>query len=489
MNLFNYTNNNKRYYTLDYFYKQKFGCKVAKISLNGGFTCPNIDGKVGIGGCIYCSKLGSGDFAGKKTDSLEKQFNDIKSIINQKWKNTKYIAYFQANTNTYAPIDVLKEKYETVLKFDDVVGLSIATRCDCIDDECLNYLIELSQRTYLTVELGLQTIHEKTAILINRCHTLEQFTDMVKKLRKNHINVVVHIINGLPYETKEMMVETVKFLNKLDIQGIKIHMLHILKNTKLAKIYDEEKFTILTKEQYIDIVCDQLENLKPNIVINRITGDPKEDDLIEPNWLIKKVSVLNDIDKVLSKRNTYQGFNLSILNKVKQIMDNQLKPNDLVVDATVGNGFDTLFLANLVSKGHVYGFDIQKKAIDNTSKLLNDNNINNATLINDSHDKMLNHLKENTISLIVFNLGYLPNGDKTITTNYKTTITAINQGLKLLNHKGIILIVVYPGHSEGLKESIEINQFLSNLDNYKIEKFFNTDNEKAPYLIKITKIF
>lgn len=489
MNLFKYTNNNKRYFTLDYFYKQKFGFKVAKISLNGNFTCPNIDGKVGFGGCIYCSKLGSGDFAGKKTDSLEKQFDDIKKIINQKWKSAKYIAYFQANTNTYAPTPILKEKYETVLKFDNVVGLSIATRCDAIDDECLSYLTELSKRTYLTVELGLQTIHEKTAILINRCHTLEQFTNMVNKLRKNNINVVVHIINGLPYETKEMMIETAKFLNRLDIQGIKIHMLHILKGTKLAKIYEKEKFPILTKEQYIDIVCDQLENLKPNIVINRITGDPKEDDLIEPNWLIKKVSVLNDIDKCLSKRNTYQGFNLSILNKVKQIMDNQLKPNDLVIDATAGNGHDTLFLANLVTKGHVYGFDIQEKAINNTAKLLGDNGINNVTLINDSHDKMLTYLKEQTISLIVFNLGYLPNGNKKITTNYKTTLRAIDHGLRLLNHKGIILIVVYPGHPEGLEESLKINQYLLNLDNYKSEKFFNTDNKKAPYLIKITKNF
>lgn len=487
MNLFNNTNSNKRYYTLDYFYKKHFGFKVAKISLNAGLTCPNIDGKVGYGGCIYCSKLGSGDFAGNKLDSLDKQFNDIKKIIDKKWSNLKYIAYFQANTNTYAPIEVLKKNFETVLTFKDVVGLSIATRCDAISDECLDYLEELSLKTYLTVELGLQTIHEATANLINRCHTLACFTDMVHKLRKRNINVVVHIINGLPYETKEMMIETVKYLNKLDIQGIKIHMLHILKDTKLAKMYQEENFHVLNKEEYIDIVCDQLENLNPNIVVNRITGDPKEDDLIEPNWLIKKISVLNDIDKCLAKRNTYQCFNLSILNKVKQIMIDNLKQNDLVIDATVGNGNDTLFLAKIVNKGFVYGFDIQESAIDNTKKLLNDYTINNVKLIKDSHVFMNKYIKNNTISLIVFNLGYLPNGDKSITTKYQTTIKAIKNGLSLLNNKGIILIVIYPGHNEGYLESIEINKFLKSLTNYKIKHYYNTNNKKAPYLIEIKK--
>ena len=225
-----------------------------------------------------------------------------------KWPNAKYIGYFQAHTNTYAPVNVLKEKYETILNLDNVIGLNIATRPDSISSECLEYLTNLSKRTYLTIELGLQTIHESTTKLINRCHTLECFEEMVKKLRKNNINVVVHIINGLPYETKEMMLETTKYLNNLDIQGIKIHMLHILKGTKLEELFQRQPFHILTKEEYIDIVCDQLELLKPNIVINRITGDPKIDDLVEPNWLTKKFCVLNDIDKELVRRNTYQGI-------------------------------------------------------------------------------------------------------------------------------------------------------------------------------------
>lgn len=307
MNPFEFGENNKRYHTLDYFYKHKFNSKICKISLNAGFTCPNIDGTKGTGGCIYCSKLGSGDFAGNKALDLVSQFNQIKEIMNKKWPDAKYIGYFQAHTNTYAPVAILKEKYETILKLDNVVGISIATRADAISDECLDYLEELNKKTYLTVELGLQTIHEKTATFINRCHTLKCFEDMVYKLNERNIPIVVHIMNGLPYETKEMMIETVKYLNKLPIQGIKIHMLHILKDTLLGEIYLKEPFHILSKEEYVDIVCDQLELLDKHIIIHRITGDPKVDDLIEPTWLIKKFTVMNEIDKELKRRNSYQG--------------------------------------------------------------------------------------------------------------------------------------------------------------------------------------
>lgn len=307
MNSFIYSNTNKRYHTLDYFYKNKFHSKVFKVSLNAGFSCPNIDGTVGYGGCIYCSKTGSGEFAGNKEDSLKKQFNTVKEKMLKKWPNAKYIGYFQARTNTYAEVDTLKRLYETVLSFDNVIGLSIATRPDAISEECLDYLKELNEKTYLTIELGLQSTKEKTAKLINRCHSLESFENMVKKLRQNNINVVVHIINGLPYETKEDMLNTVKYLNNLDIQGIKIHMLSILKDTPLEKLYQREHFKILSKEEYIDIVIEQLELLRPEIVIHRITGDPKVEDLIEPKWLIKKFCVLNDIDKEMVKRDTYQG--------------------------------------------------------------------------------------------------------------------------------------------------------------------------------------
>ena len=283
--MFKYSNSNKRYHTLDYFYKNKFNTKIAKISLNGGFTCPNKDGTKGVGGCIYCSKLGSGDYAGNLSKSITDQFEEIKEKMNKKWPNTKYIAYFQANTNTYAPVNILKEKYEEALKIDGVVGLNIATRSDAITKECLDYLEELNKKTFLNIVLGLQTIHKKT----------------------NKLNVIVHIINGLPFETKEMMLETVKYVNSLDIQGIKIHMLHIIKDTKLAKLYKEQPFHVLTREEYVDIVCDELELLRPEIVINRITGDPNPDELIEPKWLIKKFGVLNEIDKEMERRNSYQG--------------------------------------------------------------------------------------------------------------------------------------------------------------------------------------
>ena len=305
--MFKYSNTNKRYYTLDYFYKTKFNSKVFKVSLNAGFTCPNKDGKVGTKGCIYCSKSGSGEYGGNVNKDIVTQFNEVKEMMLKKWPEAKYIGYFQANTNTYAPVEVLKEKYEPILKQEGVVGLNIATRPDSITDECLDYLEDLSKRTYLTVELGLQTLHEKTSILINRCHTLECFKDMVEKLRERNINVVVHIINGLPYETKEMMIETVKYLSDLDIQGIKIHALSILKNTELAKLYEKEKFKVLSRDEYIDIVCTQLEYLREDIVVNRITGDPMASELIEPTWLTNKTTILNDIDKLMKQRDTYQG--------------------------------------------------------------------------------------------------------------------------------------------------------------------------------------
>ena len=305
--MFKYSLDNKRYHTLNYYLKNRFHEKVYKVSLNAGFTCPNIDGTKGYGGCIYCSKTGSGEFGGNINDDLITQFNKVKEVMDKKWHG-KYIAYFQARSNTYAPVNILKERYETVLKLDNVIGLFIATRCDCITDECLDYLTSLNKRTYLTIELGLQTIHESTSKLINRGHTLKEFTDTVKRLRERNIDVVVHIINGLPYETKEMMLETVKFVNTLDIQGIKIHMLNIIKDTPLETLYNKEHFHVLTKEEYIDIVISELELLDSKIVIHRITADPDPKTLIKPTWLLKKTVLLNDIDKEMKRRNTYQGI-------------------------------------------------------------------------------------------------------------------------------------------------------------------------------------
>ena len=301
MFMFKNTLDNKRYHTLNYFYKNKFNSKVFKVSLNGNFSCPNL--KNGTG-CIFCSN-GSGN--NYQHLNLLEQFDLVKIPLDKKWPNSKYIAYFQANSNTYAPLNILKEKYETVLQIPNVIGLSIATRSDCLNEDILDYLEYLNKRTFLTVEIGLQSVHEETLKLINRGHDLNNFVTAIKELKKRNIFTVVHIINGLPNETKEMMIETVKYLNDLNIDGIKIHMLYITKNTKLACMYETNPFHILTKEEYIDIVCEQLEYLNENIVIERITGDPIKEELIEPTWLLKKFCVLNDIDKEMKKRDIYQG--------------------------------------------------------------------------------------------------------------------------------------------------------------------------------------
>lgn len=298
--MWKYATDNKRYHTLNYYYKNRYGQKVFKVTLNAFKECPNKNR------CIYCSE-GSKYFSLEKEVPLKIQFEEGIKVLSKKWKNALYIAYFQTNTNTYAPLNILREKYEEVLSFP-IVGLNIATRSDAISDEVLDYLEEINKRTDLTIELGLQSMHEKTLKLIRRGHTLANFEKMVKKLQKKNIKVVVHIINGLPTETKEEMIETAKYLNHLHIDGIKIHMLHIIKNTPLADMYNEKPFYVLTKNEYIDIVINQLEVLDEKIVIHRITGDPKIDDLIEPKWLIKKFCLLNDIDKEMVKRNTYQGI-------------------------------------------------------------------------------------------------------------------------------------------------------------------------------------
>ena len=306
--MFPFTLDNKRYHTLNYYYQSIFHKKVFKVSLNANFTCPNF---ANGNGCIFCLH-GSNDYDISKNKNLVTQFYEVASVLEKKWPGSYYIGYFQANTNTYAPVLVLKEKFETILKLPNVVGLSIATRSDAITKECYDYLETLNQKTFLTVELGLQSAKESTLQFINRGHDLKNFVTCVQELQKRNIKVVVHIINGLPYETKEDMIETVKFLNDLGIDGIKIHMLSILKGTELEKMYQKNPFKILTKEEYVDIVCTQLEYLDPHIVIHRITGDPKIEDLIAPQWLIKKFGVLNEIDKEMVKRNIYQGDKLYI---------------------------------------------------------------------------------------------------------------------------------------------------------------------------------
>lgn len=297
----------KRYHSWNYHLRRQFGEKVFKIPLDAGFDCPNRDGTVASGGCTFCSERGSGDFAGDRKDDLVTQFHKIKKMMHQKWPQGKYIGYFQAYSNTYAPVEVLKEMYEVVLSQKDVVGLSIATRPDCLPDDVVEYLAELNERTYLWVELGLQTVHESTAQLINRAHDYQCYVDGVNKLRKHNIRVCSHIINGLPLETHDMMMETVQEVTKLDIQGIKIHLLHLMKKTPMVKQYEKGLLKFLEFEEYIKLVVDQLEIIPPEIIIHRLTGDAPPDMLIGPMWSLKKWEILNAIDKELENRNSWQG--------------------------------------------------------------------------------------------------------------------------------------------------------------------------------------
>lgn len=310
MNTFKYTLDNKRYHTFNYYLKNKYGCKVAKVSLNAGFTCPNRDGTKGRGGCIFCSDSGSGDFAGNMLEPLPQQFTFVSSIMQKKWPACKYIAYLQANTNTYGPIEKIKESIDPFINNNNIVSIAIATRPDCLSVEIVEYLAKVNKEKDIWVELGLQTIHDKTGLFCNRGHNYQEFLDGLALLRKYNLNVCVHIINGLPYETVNMMLETAKTVGLLDIQALKIHMLYVVKNTKLASIYQSSPFPILTREQYISLVASQLTYIPESIVIERLTGDGNIQDLIAPAWSIKKVMILNDIDKYMKEHDYYQGCNI-----------------------------------------------------------------------------------------------------------------------------------------------------------------------------------
>lgn len=307
MNRFKYSLDNKRYHTYNYYLKNKYHQKVAKVALNADFTCPNRDGTKGWGGCIFCSSSGSGDYAGNINDSLESQFEKISAVMKKKWPQCAFIAYFQANTNTYGPLSKIKNMIKPFLENEQVKGIALATRPDCLDEETVRYLAAINHQKDIYIELGLQTIHEKTSHLINRGHSFQEFLDGLNLLRKYNLDVCVHIINGLPGETKEMMIETAKTVGQLDIQAIKIHMLYVIKNTVLEKMYDAGKFSMLSREEYIDLVVQQLRYIPEHVIIERLTGDGKVSDLIAPLWSIKKVTIINDIDKKMKADNIYQG--------------------------------------------------------------------------------------------------------------------------------------------------------------------------------------
>ena len=297
----------KRYYSLNEYCKNAFGDKVYRLSLNAGCTCPNRDGKLSFGGCTFCSEGGSGDFAADYNVSIATQIAEAKTRIQKKTDCNKFIAYFQAYTNTYAPISHLRRVFTEALEQPEIVGLSIGTRSDCLSDEILDLLEELSSIKPIWIELGLQTIHNTTHARLNTHTTVEMFDDAVTRLHAHNIPVITHIILGLPDETPEMMMETVKHVASLPVSGIKLQLLHILRGTKLAIEYENEPFPLFELEDYCDFIIDCLEILPPDMVIHRLTGDGPRKLLVAPLWSTDKKRVLNTIQKRLKERDTWQG--------------------------------------------------------------------------------------------------------------------------------------------------------------------------------------
>jgi len=314
MNPFPYAEDkNKRYHSWNFALRQEFGEKIFKVPIDAGFDCPNRDGTVAKGGCTFCSVSGSGDMIVAPETPLPEQFEKEIAMMHKKWPQVdKYIVYFQNFTNTHAPVAVIRERFEQVLTLPGVVGISIGTRPDCLPADVVDYLAELNQRFYLWVELGLQTTFETTSNAINRAHDYQTYLDGVASLRKHNIRVCTHLINGLPGETIEMMQENVRrTIQDSDIQGIKLHLLHLMRNTRMLRDYHEGRLQLMRRDTYVSLICDQLEMIPPEIIIHRLTGDAPWDSLVGPMWSLKKWEVLNEIDQEMLRRNSYQGkFNV-----------------------------------------------------------------------------------------------------------------------------------------------------------------------------------
>lgn len=309
-NPFPYSFDNKRYHTWNYYLKNKYQQKVFKVPLNANFSCPNRDGTCGSGGCTFCGALGSGEYAGNIHDDLANQFSDVYEVMKRKWPTGLPMAYFQAYTNTYAPLEKLKEYFTPFVERTDILGIAIATRADCLEDDKIAYLQSLTKKKEIWIELGLQSIHDKTAIETNRGHDYTTFLDCIERLKNTDLKICVHIINSLPNEDEQMMLETAKQVGQLPIHAVKLHMLHVCEGTKMGEDYKKNPFPLLTLEQYIDIIIKQLELFPPEIIIQRLTGDAVKELLIAPEWTLNKTNVLNSIDKEMVRRNTWQGKQL-----------------------------------------------------------------------------------------------------------------------------------------------------------------------------------
>lgn len=304
------------YYSLNTFLKNKFHKKIVKLPIDGGFTCPNRDGTISFTGCTFCSGRGSGDFAPSNALPIPEQIAESKLLLQNKWKDASYIAYFQAFTNTYGPVPVLQRKFEEALSCEDIVGLAIATRPDCLSEQVLQLLSSLSKKAYLWIELGLQTANEKTACRINRGYQNACFEEAVKKLRQYGIDVVVHTILGLPGETEADIYHTMDYVSSMDIQGIKLQLLHVIKGTPLAALYKKEPFPLPSQDTYIKWIINCIARLRSDIVIHRLTGDGKQNDLIAPLWSLHKRSILNGITQELSRNSIFQGISCENKHKI-----------------------------------------------------------------------------------------------------------------------------------------------------------------------------
>ncbi|MDY4693116.1 MAG: TIGR01212 family radical SAM protein [Blautia sp.] len=297
----------KPYYSLDYMLKERFGEKVYKVTLNGGMSCPNRDGRIGTGGCIFCSAGGSGDFAADPALSITRQIDSQIALLSQKRPIHRYIAYFQAYTNTYAPVEYLRKIFTEAIRHPQIAALSIGTRPDCLEEDVINFLSELNMQKPVWVELGLQTVHERTARYIRRGYPLSCFNDAVSRLREENIEVIVHTILGLPGESQDDILETMEYLNGQNIQGIKLQLLHVLKGTDLAADYEKGVFRTYERDEYIELLMDCLEHLRPDLVIHRLTGDGPKDLLIAPLWASRKREVLNLLHHRMKQEQRFQG--------------------------------------------------------------------------------------------------------------------------------------------------------------------------------------
>lgn len=306
-NPFPYSDDNKRYHTWNYYLRNRFGGKVAKVPLDAGFTCPNRDGTCGVGGCSFCTPAGSGDFVMRRAEALQAQYESGLAMMRRKWPDCRGIAYFQAYTNTHGSLARMKECFTPFIMRSDTAAVAIATRADCLEDEKIAWLADMNRHKEIWIELGLQTIHDETAARLNRGHTYAVFADCVRRLAQTDLHICVHLMNALPKETPQMMLASAEAVASLPVHAVKIHMLHLLKGTRLAQQYAQHPFPLQSMEEYVDTVVRQLELFPPSFIMQRLTGDGAAKELIAPQWTLRKVQVLNEIDKRMAALDTWQG--------------------------------------------------------------------------------------------------------------------------------------------------------------------------------------